>query len=165
AECSRLERLRRLELVGATTVLGVTNRRHLGLPDGELADHEAWLADRLTALLARRARGIWCAATWRGDGHPDHEAVGRATALAARRTGAVLLEYPVWMWHWAAPDDRLVPWPRARAVPLTGADVDRKHAAVQCFRSQLQAPRQGDMPILPPSVLQRLLAVGEVVFC
>ena len=63
------------------------------------------------------APGTWCAATWRGDGHPDHEAVGRAAAAACARTGAALLEYPVWMWHWASPADPAVPWDRAHSVP------------------------------------------------
>ncbi len=79
----------------------------LGLPDGKLAENESRLADVLTDILAARPAGTWCAATWRGDGHPDHEAVGRAAAVAASRTGAVLLEYPIWMWHWLIPVTRL----------------------------------------------------------
>jgi LmbE family N-acetylglucosaminyl deacetylase len=164
AERSRLELVRRHELHTAATILGVTDRVHLGLPDGELTDHEAWLSARLTALLAKHARGVWCAANWRGDGHPDHEAVGRAALLAARRTGAVPLQYPIWMWHWALPSDPAVPWSRARAVPLTDLDTKRKQAAAQCFRSQHRAPNNSVTPVLPPFVLRRLLAVGEVVF-
>ena len=133
------------------------------LPDGELGAHEERLADLLTEILATRPPGTWCAATWRGDGHPDHEAVGRAAAAAAARTGAVLMEYPVWMWHWALPGDPAVPWDRAYAVPLSRAAIDRKSRAAQCFRSQFE-PRLRAQPVLPPSVLRRLLAVGEVVF-
>ena len=54
------------------------------------------------------------AAPWRHDGHPDHEAVGRAAAVAARRTDARLVEYPVWMWHWGTEQD--LPWPDARGI-------------------------------------------------
>jgi GlcNAc-PI de-N-acetylase len=96
---NRLECIRRFELHRAAGILGVSEMTCLGLPDGELSDHEAWLADALTAILRQRRAGVWCAATWRGDGHLDHEAVGRAAVFAARRAGAVLLEYPIWMWH------------------------------------------------------------------
>ena len=86
-------------------------------PTVELADHEDKLADLLVEILEAAGPGTWCAATWRGDGHPDHEAVGRAAAAACARTGAALLEYPVWMWHWASPADPAVPWDRAHSVP------------------------------------------------
>ncbi len=98
-----LERARRAELHDAMRVLGVPAPICLGMPDGELGGHEERLADRLTEMLAARPGTPWIAATWRGDGHPDHEAVGRAAAVAAQRSGAVLLEYPIWMWHWATP--------------------------------------------------------------
>ena len=81
----RLERTRRAELHRAVGTLGLSAPIGLGLPDGELADHEPRLTDLLTEILDSRPAGTWCAATWRGDGHPDHEAVGRAAAVA---TGA-----------------------------------------------------------------------------
>jgi LmbE family N-acetylglucosaminyl deacetylase len=121
------------------------------------------LADVLTSILNGQPAGGWCAATWRGDGHPDHEAVGRAAAVAARNADTVFAEYPVWMWHWATPGDRAVPWQRARLVPVTYPAAAAKRAAAQCFRSQL-APPPGQRPVLPPGMVERLLAVGEVVF-
>ena len=160
----RLELTRRAELHRALDVLGVPPPICLGLPDGAIADHEARLADLLIEVLAVRPRGTWCAATWRGDGHPDHEAVGRAAALAAAEVGAELVEYPVWMWHWAVPGDAAVPWHRARRVPLDDAAVRRKETAAQCFRSQFDPVGPDAEPVLPPFVLRRLLAVGEVAF-
>jgi LmbE family N-acetylglucosaminyl deacetylase len=158
-----LEQTRRSELHRAVGILGLPTPVSLGLPDGELVTHEDRLADLLTEILATRPPGTWCAATWRGDGHPDHEAVGRAAAAATRRTCAVLIEYPVWMWHWAQPGDPAVPWDRAQAVPLSRAAIDRKSLAAQCFRSQFE-PSVAGPPVLAPSALRRLLAVGEVVF-
>ena len=96
------------------------------------------LAELLGEILAGAAPGTWCAATWRGDGHPDHEAVGRAAAAACARTGVALLEYPVWMWHWASPSDPAVPWERAHSVPVSGWALERKRLAAQCFRSQFE---------------------------
>ena len=50
----------------------------------------------------------------------------------------MLLEYPIWMWHWATPGDAAVPWDRLRAVPLAAHAVERKAAAAQCYRSQIE---------------------------
>jgi LmbE family N-acetylglucosaminyl deacetylase len=163
-ESRRLVYTRRAELHKAASILGIRETIGLGLPDGELTEHESRLADRLTEILQARPPGTWCAATWRGDGHPDHEAVGRAAATAVERTAAVLLEYPVWMWHWAVPGDEAVPWEQACSVPLTYAATERKRLAAQSFRSQLEPPPTVVHPVLPPFVLRRLLAVGEVVF-
>ena len=157
----RLEQDRRAELHDATEALGLDAPICLGLPDGELSDHEDRLADQISELIGA---GAWCAATWRGDGHPDHEAVGRAAATATERVGTVLLEYPVWMWHWASPGDDAVPWDRLHAIPLADNAVERKTAAAGCYRTQFEQAGANGLPVLPPFVLDRLLQVREVVF-
>ena len=161
---TRLETTRRHELRRATGVLGVPAPISLGLPDGQLGEHQDRLAELLVEILEDAGPQTWCAATWRGDGHPDHEAVGNAAAAACERTGVALLEYPIWMWHWAGPADAAVPWDRAHSVPASGRALDRKRLAAQCFRSQLKPGGAHSAPVLPGFVLQRLLAVGEVVF-
>lgn len=162
-ERTRWEITRRYELRKAAGVLGIPAPVSLGLPDGQLADHEDRLTELLAGILDAAAPGTWCAATWRGDGHPDHEAVGRAAAEACERTGATLLEYPVWMWHWASPTDPSLPWDRAQSVPVPGWALDRKRLAAHSYRSQLERSTAAP-PVLPAFVLQRLFAVGEVVF-
>ena len=136
----------------------------LGLPDGELADYQDKLTGMLVDILEMAGPATWCAATWRGDGHPDHEAVGRAAAAACERTGAALLEFPVWMWHWALPGDQAVPWERAYSIPAPGWAMERKRHAAQCYRSQFEPAAGESAPVVPGFVLARLLAVGEVVF-
>jgi LmbE family N-acetylglucosaminyl deacetylase len=161
---ARLEVRRRSELLRATQILGTAPPTFLGLPDGALSNHEHRLAALLEEILAELPPTTWCAATWRGDGHPDHEAVGRAAATATAHAGATLLEYPIWMWHWAKPRDPAVPWHRARAVPIAQWAARRKGRAIQCFRSQLDPQNPDTSPVLPPVVVQRQTAVGEVVF-
>ena len=103
--------------------------------------------------------------TWREDGHCDHEAVGRASAEAARQVGATCHELPVWTWHWATPEDAFVPWQRARKILLTPAQVARKRHAVHAFASQLEGDAQAGLaPVLAPYVIDRLLQPFEVVF-
>ncbi|HME47771.1 PIG-L family deacetylase [Mycobacterium sp.] len=159
----RLAAVRRTELSQAAAMLGVAEPLFVGLPDGELDHHEDRTADALADILAAQPAGAWCAATWRGDGHPDHEAVGRAAAAAARNADAVFAEYPVWMWHWATPGEPAVPWQRARRPALSPAGVVAKRQAAQCFRSQFLPP-PGQPAVLPAGMVQRLLAVGEVLF-
>jgi LmbE family N-acetylglucosaminyl deacetylase len=160
---ARMAATRQHELRRATRLLDAPAPMSLGLPDGQLAEHEDRLAESLVEILESAAVRPWCAATWRGDGHPDHEAVGRAAATACACTDTVLLEYPIWMWHWATPTDPVVPWGRARSVVAPDWAVARKRRAAQCFRSQFGS-NPGSPPVLPSFVLPRLLAVGEVVF-
>jgi LmbE family N-acetylglucosaminyl deacetylase len=159
----RLAAVRRAETAEALTRLGLGPAvvHRAGQPDGGIRE------DELTAFLTGRlAEGQWCLATWRGDGHPDHEAVGRAAARACAATGARLLEYPIWTWHWASPGDSRVPWDRARRIPLTPAAMAAKQAAIEAFPSQIHplGPAAADAAILPPHVLARFARPFEVVF-
>lgn len=132
----------------------------LGLPDGGRESLERPVLEAL-----RLAPGDWVLGPWAGDGHPDHEAVGRACAAAAARDGARLLAYPVWAWHWSNPQDEDVPWDRAHRVELPGAVQARKARAVAAFRTQVEplGPSPADAPVLPPYVLQRFARPYEVV--
>jgi LmbE family N-acetylglucosaminyl deacetylase len=161
-ERRELARIRRTELHGATGVLGLPPPISLGLPDGMISTYLCELADVLTTLLAKTP-GAWCAATWRGDGHPDHEAVGAAAAVATDRTGERLIEFPLWMWHWANPNDDAVPWERASRISPNRVGLERKWRAAELFRTQLE-PHRSRQAVLPSFVLDRLRSVGEVVF-
>jgi LmbE family N-acetylglucosaminyl deacetylase len=157
-----LAAIRRAETAEALSRLGSTGAVHrLGHPDGGI--DEEWLGAQLAGLLAP---GRWCLATWSEDGHPDHEAVGRAAARACAATGARLLEYPIWMWHWARPGDPSVPWERARRIDLTEAAVAAKASAIAAFPSQIAplSPAPADAAILPPNVLDHFARPFETVF-
>lgn len=158
----RLAALRADELAAATAALAPGAAPVLlDLPDGALADREADLATALVDLVGD-GRGTLLAATWRGDGHSDHEAAGRAAATAAARTGARLLEYPVWAWHWAEPAD--LPWPAARRLDLSATDRAAKRDAVAAHRTQVAplSPAPGDEVLLAPDFLEHFAAGHEV---
>jgi LmbE family N-acetylglucosaminyl deacetylase len=159
----QLASVRREETSRALDRLGLPAApiHRLGHPDGGI-DEETLAA----ALTDRLSPGRWCLATWRGDGHPDHEAVGRAAARACAATGARLLEYPIWTWHWARPGDERVPWERALRLDLPPAARAAKAAAIAEFHSQIAAlgPEPGDASILPPHILRRFARPYEVVF-
>lgn len=159
----RLVRERPRESRMALSCLGIdVEPVRLGLPDGGLQELRDLLAERLLTLMDRSDVVF---TTWRNDGHPDHEATGHACAFAAARTGARLIEVPVWAWHWAAPGDARLPWRRARRLVLDGDAVERKRRAVQAFASQLQPdPSTGAEPILRATTVERAARAFEVVF-
>lgn len=122
------------------------------LGDGLLADSEGATVDRLTRFVGD-GRGTLLVGPWRHDGHPDHDAAGRACAAAARRTGARLLEYPVWFWHRAEP--AMLPWGLVVRWDLDVAAATAKQCAIACHRSQVEplSPAPGDEALLAPHVL------------
>jgi LmbE family N-acetylglucosaminyl deacetylase len=134
----------------------------LGLPDSGVAGCAGELAERLGPLVAGFEL---CAAPWSADAHPDHEAAGQAALQACQNTDTALVQYPVWMWHWAVPGDRRVPWRRAARVDLPGWALRRKQAAIACQVSQITA--LGDAPqdaaILPPADLEHFTRDFETV--
>lgn len=133
-----------------------------GFSDSAVATQEVQLVTFLQRYL-RPTDVVFC--TWRHDGHTDHEAVGRACAVATATVGARLHEVPIWAWHWADPEDSRLPWERARKVLLAPETIARKRHAAHAFASQLHGdPLIGLEPVLPPHVLERLMQSFEVVF-
>ncbi len=151
---AQLARARVGESGRALAALGApgTVTTRLGLPDGGLAEREEELTVTLGAALAGADAVL---TTWTGDGHPDHEALGRATLAAAGRLGLPSWQYPVWTWHWARPGDPRVPWDTAHRVALPPSVRAAKRAAVACFATQVTAlgPDPADAVVLPPEFL------------
>lgn len=158
----RLAELRRREVEHAVHDLAPGARvSHAELPDGHVAAYPDDVVERLVGLLGD-ARHTLLVAPWRSDGHPDHEAAGRASAVAASRTGAALWEYPIWFWHWGDPDR--APWGDLVAVPLPAAHRAAKRAAVDAHRTQVAplSDQPGDEVLLPPHVLAHFTGHREV---
>ena len=127
--------------------------RHLGLPDGQLAQHAAELDAALAALIGTTPTRL--ITPWAGDEHPDHHACADAGARLAHRSPH--LEHwqcPIWFWHWADPADGGLPAQLYR-LDLGDSDLLAKRAALAEHVSQ-HAPlsdQLGDEPILSGSML------------
>lgn len=130
----------------------------LGQPDGGVRD--AALVPRLIPLV--RDADL-CLAPWEHDGHPDHDATGRAAIAACASAGVALVRYPVWAWHWAEPDQLSLG--QARKITLGPAAQRAKRAAIAAYQSQIAplSAAPGDEAILPPAVLARFARPFEVV--
>lgn len=152
---------RALERAQALRELGVAAEVvRLRCPDGGVA-HVADLAHRLLPYVLGADA---CLAPWERDGHPDHDACGRAARAACAAAGVALLQYPVWAWHWASPGD--LPWARMRRFALSADARAAKQRAITAYRSQIAplSATPGDEVILPPAVLARFERPFEVVF-
>ncbi|MCF6385815.1 bifunctional PIG-L family deacetylase/class I SAM-dependent methyltransferase [Mycobacterium sp. MBM] len=118
------------------------------LPDGNLSAAPDALRQRLAGLIDERTvvfAPVEC------DGHTDHEAAAAAAEAAARQRSAVLLNYPIWLWHWATPTD--IDWSRLRTLAPSLTGLSAKRSALSCYTSQLHA--DDGLPILGSSVLNR----------
>ncbi|NUU17291.1 bifunctional PIG-L family deacetylase/class I SAM-dependent methyltransferase [Cellulomonas humilata] len=137
----------------------------LGHPDGALREVRHEVESDLGKLLRDGPPVDQLVAPWRGDGHRDHRIVGEVCAALADELGCALVEYPLWLWHWATPDDPRVPWDRLRVVDLADRSVVRKHRAVAAHATQVTAmssdPR--DAPTLHPAFLRTFDRDVEVV--
>lgn len=160
----RLAATRPRETAHALRILGVKRARIVRgtFPDGAVAEHENGLIDYLLSHLDGNDVVL---STWRRDGHPDHESVGRASARAARIKNARLVEFPIWMWHRETTESSRTPWSGAHGIALDSATLRLKRLAISAYASQLESdPSTGREPVLTPAVLARLVRSHEVVF-
>jgi LmbE family N-acetylglucosaminyl deacetylase/SAM-dependent methyltransferase len=135
----------------------------LGLPDGALRADDWLLAKTLAELVVPRG---WVAAPWRGDEHPDHAAAGAAAANVAGDAGALLLEFPIWAWHWGLPGDIRLPWAGALRMDLSQPARDVKARAGEAHVSQIRplSLSPGDETLLLPGFLAHFDRPFEVFF-
>lgn len=173
---ARLAEIRRQEVAAAVAALAPSATLScLGLLDGALADQgpalERALGEAVRDALGETAgggdrAGVVLAAPWRHDAHTDHDAAGAVAARVAREAGVALLEYPVWMWHWAAPGSPQVPWTEARRLELAPAVQSAKERALALHLSQTAplSDRPGDEALLSPGVQAHFERGFEIFF-
>lgn len=159
----RLRDARRRELASAMRELGLdaTPVTPLGIPDGGVIAREGELAQVLASQLVS---GDVMLAPWVEDGHPDHEAVGRAALAAAAEKHARVLQYPVWAWHWLDPHAASSPWTAVTRIPMNTAAMKRKVEAIRAFATQIgEVEGLNCAPILPHHVTARFHRPFEVL--
>jgi LmbE family N-acetylglucosaminyl deacetylase len=180
----RLGEIRAAESLAALTELSSLStdpeyriQRHgLQLPDGEVSTHEADLVEHIAEALAQLPAGTWVAAPLRMDGHPDHQAAGRAAHRAlARFPTARLVEYTVWLWQHTTPGSHPdVPWTAARTISVDDQLYAARDRAMDAFRSQISTDygvpndRAGanpeDLVVIPRHVRERMMRRHQIVF-
>jgi LmbE family N-acetylglucosaminyl deacetylase/SAM-dependent methyltransferase len=161
-----LAQARLAEFAAALAVLGLQDRwRFLGLPDrglGSQVDAVAVGVRDAAARLPGRPDRLVLVAPYRSDGHADHDALGAVAADIARRDGHGLLEYPIWYWHWATPEDR--DWRTWVRFPLDGRSGEAKERAMAEHSTQVMplSPAPGDETLLSREFLAHFSRGYEV---
>jgi LmbE family N-acetylglucosaminyl deacetylase/SAM-dependent methyltransferase len=175
----QLAAVRREEFAAAMAAFGLAEHwQFLNLPDSGLARHRAVIAERLAAVIRqgrssgqgrddeRRGqdehRAVVIVAPYRADGHIDHDTLGAVAAEAAEAGGHGLLEYPIWYWLWATPEDTA--WRNWLRLPLSSAEQRTKRGALHTHASQLQplSDRPGDEVLLSEQFLSHFARPFEV---
>jgi LmbE family N-acetylglucosaminyl deacetylase/SAM-dependent methyltransferase len=134
----------------------------LGFADGAVRENRAAIAETVRAVTADSDDGTLLVAPWRGDGHRDHRVVGEICAEIAGDT-VPLLEYPIWLWHWAAPADGEVPWSSFVALRPDARSLEAKRSAIEAYTSQTAplSDRAGDEAVLHPEFLRNFAGDSE----
>jgi LmbE family N-acetylglucosaminyl deacetylase len=148
--CQDLRIRRRKELDRALSLLSPAPIPivRLGLTDSGGDANIPALQNTLAILCECRPTLI---APYERDGHPDHEAIGRACLQIADKLHLPIARYPIWAWHHCNPCDfELV---RLGRFVLDSVTQAAKAAAIDCFTSQL-TPGESRIPILPSHVLE-----------
>lgn len=158
----RLRTIRLAEFDSALTALGgEVTYEFLDLGDGALPHRGEEILAEVEAATADLPGPLTLVAPYSGDGHGDHEALGAAALKVGRRRQATVVEFPIWYWHWATPEDRA--WRTWEFLP-DPAGFDRE-ALWALYRSQTAplSERAGDEAILPPSLLDHFRRGGDTV--
>ncbi|WP_140400118.1 PIG-L family deacetylase [Aeromicrobium sp. PE09-221] len=153
--------MRARESAIAARLLSPSIRLHpASFADGGLATEHDALVTTIVDIVGDGRRTLLLA-PWRHDGHSDHEAAGWAAAAAAVRTGAILAEYPVWMWHWAEPEE--FPYASARRWSTNATVREQKAAAIAAHRSQIAplSSEPGDEVLLDGAFLEHFGGADE----
>ena len=153
--------MRAQEAALAARILSPSIRLHPGdFGDGDLTGQHEALVTTIVDIIGD-GRHTLLLAPWRHDGHPDHEAAGRAAAAAAVRTGALLGEYPIWFGHGADSDE--LPYPPTRRWSVNGAIREQKAAAIAAHRSQVAplSSEPGDEVLLSADFLEHFGGTDE----
>jgi LmbE family N-acetylglucosaminyl deacetylase len=168
--------VREAEFRHALTILGAdkTEPLLLGLPDGRVpaSPSEPGFTEAVAQLqeFLERQQAATVLVPWRRDPHPDHRATAQLVqaALADMPHPPRRLEYVVWAWERAAPDDLPTAVDAVQGFRLdVAAALSQKQRAIAAHRSQV-APGvftdDAEGFLLSPEMLAHFAGPYEVYF-
>ena len=164
--------LREAELREALTLLGVStdDLLLLGLPDSAVPTFDQpGFAEAVATLHAylQRVQPATVLVPWRRDPHPDHRSTSQLVAAALVGLPIRRVEYVVWAWERAAPEDLPQPNEATGWRLDIGSVLSQKQAAIAAHRSQLAPGVIDDDPsgfLLSEQMLAHFAQPFEVYF-
>ncbi|SRR5258706_13497056 len=126
----------------AARILGLRERRNLGLPDSKIGENSSHSLSALIQLIRETRPRIVLAPYWE-DRHPDHEATGRLVKEACFFAGVAKVGEgepyrPTRLFHY------MLSYPFTPAFVLDISDVwERKMEAIRAYQTQFQPSEDG----------------------
>jgi N-acetylglucosamine malate deacetylase 1 len=133
---------RQAESDHAARILGLKERRNLGIPDTKIGESSSHSRAALIALIRETRPRIVLAPYWE-DRHPDHEAAGRLVKEACFFAGVAKVGVgepyrPTWLFYY------MLSYPFKPAFVLDITDVwERKMEAIKAYKTQFQSSQDG----------------------
>lgn len=133
---------RQVEATNAAHILGIKERRNLGLPDSKIGENSAHSLSALIQLIRETRPRIVLAPYWE-DRHPDHEATGRLVKEACFFAGVAKVGEgepyrPTRLYFY------MISYPFTPAFVLDISDVwERKMEAIKAYQSQFESSENG----------------------
>lgn len=147
---------------GLAELAPIATTTFVGLADGQVGAGRDLVVEVLVDLIGMQGESTLVVAPWRHDGHADHAAAGGSAAVAARRTDARLLEYPVRLWHRGSPAS--APWQQFQQLVLLPHVRARKSAAIahHCSQTRPLSASVGDETVMDDAFLRHFEREREV---
>ena len=133
---------RQVEAANAARILGLKDRRNLGLPDSKIGENSSHALSVLIQLIRETRPRIVLAPYWE-DRHPDHEATGRLVKEACFFAGVAKVGNgepyrPARLFFY------MISYPFTPAFVLDISDVwERKQEAIKAYQSQFESSENG----------------------
>jgi N-acetylglucosamine malate deacetylase 1 len=133
---------RQAEANNAAHILGIKERRNLGLPDSKIGENSSQALSVLIQLIREARPRIILAPYWE-DRHPDHEATGRLVKEACFFAGVTKIGEgepyrPTRLFYY------MLSYPFRPAFVLDISDVwERKMEAIKAYQTQFKSSEEG----------------------
>ncbi|PPF27595.1 PIG-L family deacetylase [Rathayibacter tritici] len=135
----------------------------LEVPDSATPEHRECIAREVRERASGTPGSVLLLSTWTGDGHRDHRILGEVCADIAHELGHPLLAAPIWLWHWAVPEDPEVPWDALVRLRLDDELLERTRRARSRYPSQTRPAPDGTAAVLHPLFLRTFAGDDRLV--
>ena len=154
---------RQIEANNAARILGIKERRNLGLPDSKIGEDASRSRSALIQLIRETRPRVVLAPYWE-DRHPDHEATGHLVKEACFFAGVAKVGdgepyRPARLFYY------MLSYPFQPAFVLNISDVwERKMEAIRAYQTQFQSSEDGIYTVISEPGFLKLMEARAIWF-